>query len=92
MSYQDPLVSIIMNCYNSDKFLKEAIDSVYAQSYQNWEIIFWDNNSSDNTATIAKQLWKEFGSAIPLNVIFERTPGLSHAPPGCAGALPDSCQ
>tara|TARA_B100001123_G_C15091393_1_gene939796 strand:- start:35 stop:799 length:765 start_codon:yes stop_codon:yes gene_type:complete len=54
MSYQDPLVSIIMNCYNSDKFLKEAIDSVYAQSYQNWEIIFWDNNSSDNSAKIAQ--------------------------------------
>lgn len=49
-----PLVSIIMNCYNSDEFLREAIDSIYAQSYQNWEIIFWDNASTDNSASIAK--------------------------------------
>ena len=49
-----PLVSIIMNCYNSERFLKEAIDSVYAQTYENWEIIFWDNASEDNSAEIAK--------------------------------------
>ena len=49
----DSLVSIIMNCYNSDRFLKEAIDSVYAQTYQNWEIIFWDNASEDKSGEIA---------------------------------------
>ncbi len=51
---KNPLVSIIMNCYNSDQFLKEAIDSVYSQDYSNWEIIFWDNASKDNSANIAK--------------------------------------
>ena len=54
MSNNQPLVSVIMNCYNSDHYLKEAIDSVYAQSYLNWEIIFWDNASNDNSASIAK--------------------------------------
>ncbi len=49
-----PLVSIVMNCYNGEKYLKEAIDSVYAQSYKNWEIIFWDNASTDTSAEIAK--------------------------------------
>ena len=49
-----PLVSIIMNCYNSDKFLKAALDSVYKQTYLNWEVIFWDNASSDQSASIAK--------------------------------------
>ena len=43
-----------MNCYNSDKYLREAIDSVYAQTYHNWEIIFWDNASTDNSSRIAK--------------------------------------
>ena len=43
-----------MNCYNGEKFLKEAIDSIYAQTYSNWEIIFWDNASSDNSACIAR--------------------------------------
>ena len=42
-----PLVSIVMNCYNSDTYLKEAINSVFEQTYQNWEIIFWDNQSTD---------------------------------------------
>ena len=51
---EQPLISIIMNCYNSDRFLKEAIDSVYAQRYANWEIIFWDNASTDRSATIAQ--------------------------------------
>ncbi|WP_321491596.1 glycosyltransferase family 2 protein [uncultured Desulfobacter sp.] len=49
-----PLVSVIMNCLNGEKYLREAIDSVYAQSYQNWEIIFWDNVSSDKSAEIAQ--------------------------------------
>ncbi len=53
MSFE-PLVSVIINCFNGDKFLKQAIDSVYAQTYQNWEIIFWDNCSTDNSAKIAK--------------------------------------
>ena len=48
-----PLVSVIMNCYNGEKYLHEAIDSVYAQTYKNWEIIFWDNQSSDQSAEIA---------------------------------------
>lgn len=48
-----PLVSVIMNCFNGEKFLKEAIDSVFSQTYVNWEIIFWDNCSSDRTQEIA---------------------------------------
>jgi glycosyltransferase involved in cell wall biosynthesis len=48
-----PKISILMNCYNGDRFLKEALDSVYAQTYKNWEIIFIDNCSNDNSAKIA---------------------------------------
>ena len=49
-----PLVSILMNCYNGEKYLNEAIDSIYAQTYQNWELVFWDNASTDRSANIAK--------------------------------------
>ena len=49
-----PLVSVIMNCYNGEKYLREAIDSVIGQVYKNWEIIFWDNVSSDASAKIIK--------------------------------------
>jgi glycosyltransferase involved in cell wall biosynthesis len=46
-------VSIIINCYNGERYLREAIDSVYAQSFEDWEIIFWDNASTDQTPNIA---------------------------------------
>lgn len=49
-----PKVSVIMNCYNSAEFLPQALDSVYGQSYPNWEIVFWDNASTDNSAEIAQ--------------------------------------
>jgi len=52
-NYQ-PLVSIIMNCYNGEKFLNECIESVLTQTYVNWEIIFWDNKSKDKSAEIFK--------------------------------------
>lgn len=51
---QEPFVSVVINCYNGEKYLVEAIDSVFAQTYKNWEIIFWDNASTDRTAEIAK--------------------------------------
>jgi len=47
-----PLVSIIMNCYNSDQYLKQSIDSALHQTYENIEIIFWDNQSTDLSPTI----------------------------------------
>ena len=47
-----PLVSIIMNCYNGEKYLREALESVLAQTYQSWELIFWDNQSKDQSMKI----------------------------------------
>lgn len=52
--HDEPLVSIIMNCYNGEKYLRQAVESLLAQSYQNWEVIFWDNQSVDNSANIFK--------------------------------------
>jgi len=46
------LVSIIINCYNGEEFLSSAIDSVLAQTYTNWELIFYDNCSTDNSNKI----------------------------------------
>jgi glycosyltransferase involved in cell wall biosynthesis len=51
---KEPLVSVLMNCYNGEKYLRQAIDSVLAQTYKNWEIIFWDNQSTDRSAEIFK--------------------------------------
>ena len=49
-----PLVSIIINCHNGEKYLNKSINSVLSQSYKNWEIIFWDNDSKDNSYKIIK--------------------------------------
>lgn len=46
------LVSIIMNCHNGEKYLPEAIESILNQTYKNWELIFWDNLSNDNSFNI----------------------------------------
>lgn len=43
------LVSIIMLSHNNGKHVKETIDSVKAQTYQNWELLFVDDNSKDDT-------------------------------------------
>ena len=51
---KQPLVSVIINCYNGEKYLHEAIDSVIAQTYKNWEIVFWDNCSTDKSREIFK--------------------------------------
>jgi glycosyltransferase involved in cell wall biosynthesis len=50
-----PLISIIINCYNGDRYLREAVDSVMSQTYQNWELIFWDNQSDDQSEKIFKE-------------------------------------
>ena len=43
------LVSIIINCYNGEKFLKKTLESIINQEYENWEVIVIDNHSNDNT-------------------------------------------
>lgn len=53
MEYK-PLVSVIINCYNGEKYLCEAINSVMAQTYENWEMVFWDNQSTDSSRKIVE--------------------------------------
>ena len=48
------LVSVVMNCFNGEKYLKEAMNSLLAQTYKNWELIFYDNCSTDKSKSIIK--------------------------------------
>ena len=51
---KQPLVSIIINCFNGQSYLKKSVSSILNQTYKNWEIIFWDNKSTDNSKKILK--------------------------------------
>lgn len=46
------LVSVIMPTYNCAKFISETLDSIQAQTYENWEVIIVDDCSKDNTKEI----------------------------------------
>ena len=46
------LVSIVVNCYNGEKYLRACIESILDQSYKNFELIFWDNQSTDRSKNI----------------------------------------
>ena len=54
MSKRNPLVSIIMNCHNGERFLKESLKSIKNQTYKNWELVFYDNYSTDKSKNIIK--------------------------------------
>jgi GT2 family glycosyltransferase len=50
-----PLVSVIMNVRNGASTLREALDSVMAQTLNDWELIVWDDRSSDDSARIVAE-------------------------------------
>ena len=51
-----PLISVIMNCHNGSKFINRSVNSIRKQSYKNWELIFWDNYSTDSTRKVIKNI------------------------------------
>ena len=48
-SFDYPLVSILMTVYKREEYIVEAIESVLANKYSNWELIITDDCSSDNS-------------------------------------------
>lgn len=61
----NPLVSIIIPCYNGAKFIAETIQSVINQTYPNWELIIVNDGSSDNSEKLIKTLIdKEFRATL----------------------------
>jgi teichuronic acid biosynthesis glycosyltransferase TuaG len=58
MVNQQPLVSVLLIAMNHEKFIEQACKSIVNQSYRNVEVIFLDNNSSDQTFEIADRFFK----------------------------------
>lgn len=57
-SGKKPFVSVVTPVYNGDRYLTECIESVLAQSYENWEYVIANNCSTDRTREIAESFAK----------------------------------
>ncbi len=49
-------VSIIVNCYNGEKYLQKTLNSILKQKFKNFEVIFIDNCSTDSSPRIYKKI------------------------------------
>ena len=77
-----PQISVIINCLNGERYLREAIDSVFAQTFKDWEIIFWDNASTDRSGDIARSYGERvryFRSETTTSLGRARNLAISHA-------------
>ena len=54
----NPLISVIVPCYNQAQYLDECLQSVLDQTYQNWECIIVNDGSPDHTEEVANK-WLE---------------------------------
>lgn len=55
MDEKKPMVTITLPCYNHEKFIRESIESVLAQTYQDYELIIIENGSTDGCREIIKE-------------------------------------
>lgn len=65
MNKEEPLVSVVIPTYNSQKYLEKCLKSIVNQTYENVEIIVVDNNSTDNTKRIARKYTSKIFSRGP---------------------------
>ena len=77
MVQKDILVSILINNYNNQNFLKKSIDSCLNQTYKNLEIIIFDDNSTDDSFEKAKKLIDDFGPEVIKYYIISHTETVS---------------
>ncbi len=56
---KEPLVDIVMPCYNASGFIGEAIKSVIGQTYQNWNLWVVDDASTDDTVSVVREAMEQ---------------------------------
>lgn len=62
----EKMISVLMGIYNCQDTLAKAIESIFAQSYTNWELVLCDDGSSDRTYQIAEAYKKKYPDRIVL--------------------------
>ena len=80
-----PKISVLMSCYNHDKFVGEAIESVLNQSFKDFELLIIDDNSTDKTFDIVNSFKdprikafrneKNFGMVFNTNSLIKKSNG-----------------
>ena len=70
-SAEHPLVSVIIIFLNGEAYIREAIDSVLAQTYARWELVLVDDGTTDGATAIAK----EFAAEHPERIFYTEHPG-----------------
>lgn len=78
-------ISVLMGIYNCAPTLREAIDSILAQSYENWELILCDDCSTDDTLVIAEEYRRRDPERFVL-LKNEKNMGLNHTLNRCLSA------
>jgi glycosyltransferase involved in cell wall biosynthesis len=63
-THDQPLVSIVTIFLNAEKFLPEAINSVFAQTYANWELLLIDDGSTDGSTAVARNVAKQYPAKV----------------------------
>lgn len=77
MSDYGKLVSIVIPVFNSEQYLQRCFDSIIFQTYENWEIIFVDDGSSDSSGSICDSLSEKYKGKV--KVIHKQNAGLGMA-------------
>ena len=82
-SKHKPKISIIMNCHNGERYLKKSLRSIFHQSFKNWELIFFNNCSTDGSLSIINSFKdrrvKVYNSKKFLNLYDARNKALKYA-------------
>lgn len=87
MTRSFPLVSIAMATYNGERFLRQQLDSIYAQTYPNIEVLVSDDRSVDGTVRILEEYRRTHGLAYSVNEARLGYPGnFARATSMCSGA------
>jgi glycosyltransferase involved in cell wall biosynthesis len=72
----NPKVSINLCCYNSEKYLRETLDSIINQTYKDWELIIINDGSSDSTESIIYEYIKQ---GYPIIYYYQENKGLGYS-------------
>ncbi len=70
-------ISIIIPAYNVEKYIKETLDSIFIQTFKNFEIIIIDDGSTDNTGVFAEEYKKKYMQN--MKIVYQKNQGQSAA-------------